>query len=93
MCGIAKPICYFLSAVLSLDTRHSTCQTHETQQKQHHVKLTMDLVPMASSLPLSTKMYYISKHKHSKLTKSSSFFWPSYLLFSSKMSENEKYIQ
>jgi hypothetical protein len=53
--------------VCRLDTRHSTCQTHEIQQKQHHVELTMDLVPMASSLPLSTKMYYISKHKHSKL--------------------------
>ena len=49
------------------DTWHLTCQTHETQQKHHHVKLTIDLVPMASSLPLSTKMYYISKHKHSKL--------------------------
>ena len=54
-------------AIFCLLSWHSTSQTNKTQQKQHHVKLTMDLVPMVSSLPLSTKMYYMSKHKHSKL--------------------------
>ena len=76
--------------VCQLDNRHST---HETQQKQHHVELTMDLVPMASSLPLLTKMYYVSKHKHSKLRVAAFSGPPACLLLSSKMSENENYMQ
>ena len=52
----------FLSAVLTLDMPNS-----RNSAKQHHVELTMELVPMASSLPLLTKMYYMSQHEHNKL--------------------------
>ena len=44
-----------------------TFQTHQTQQKQHPVELTMDLVPMASSLSLLARIHYEHQNVEHKL--------------------------